>query len=91
MCRVYMYVFILIVFFYCYVRFEENGDLGVFYFVCKVDLVFDESDVILKVKVFNKRLMCLFYCRIIENKRVNGKIRGLLGIFFVMIIVIIVV
>lgn len=91
MCRVYMHVLISTALSHCYARLEENGDLGVFHLARKVDLASDESDVILKAKAFNKRPMCLFHCRITENKRVNGKIRGLSGIFSVMIIAITVV
>ena len=84
MSRVYMHVLISTAFSYCDTRLEENGDLGVFHLARKVDLASDESDVILlKAKAFYKRPMCLFHCRITDNKRVNGKIRELSEIFSV--------
>jgi len=77
-----MYVLISTAFSHCYARLEENGGLGVFHLTGKVDLASKVGDVVLlKTKAFNKRLMCLFYCRTTENKRVNGKIKDLLGIF----------
>lgn len=90
MCRVYMHVLISTALSHCDARLEENGDLGVFHLARKVDLASDETDVILlKAKAFNKRPMCLFHCRITENKRVNGKIRGLSGIFSVIAITVV--
>jgi len=73
MSIVYMYVLISTAFPYCYARLKKNGGLGPFHLASKVDLTSKVGDVVLlKTKAFNNRLMCLFYCRRAENKRVNG-------------------
>lgn len=78
MRRVYMYVLISTAFSHCYARLDENSGLGAFHLAGKVDLASKVDDVVLlKTKAFDKRLMCLFYCRTTENKRINGKIREL--------------